>query len=187
MPVLEPVPFDGLDPQVKDLLGRAQSVRSIAGDTTTPRLWAHRPELAAAQLALHTRFHDSNIVDGRVLELVRMSIAMINDCASCKAARKSDDVSEDDLVCLSSTDPRFSPRERSAMRFAELLAADHMAVDDDVMADLAAHFTPAEIVEIAMYSALMLGGGRFAYVMRGYETDERPPVVPVVKGTVAMA
>lgn len=178
MSVLEPIRSEALDPRVGDLLGRAQAAKAISRDTTTVRLWAHRPELAAAQLALHTRFHDSNILDGRLLELVRISIAMINDCSACKTARKSADVSEEDIACLSSTDPRFSARERSAIRFAELFAADHTAVDDEVMGDLAAHFTAAEIVELVMYSALMVGSGRFAYVMRGYETDERTPVVP---------
>lgn len=178
MPRVDPVAWEALDPDIQELIELAQERGSVRDDTTVPRLWALRPELARAQLPLQTRYHDSNILDPRLLELVRLRIAQINDCTACKVARKSDTVSDEELACLSSDDPRFSERERRAIRFAELFAADHDAIDDELMADLGTYFSPEEVVELAMYCGLMLGSGRFAAVMRGFADDDQPVVVP---------
>src|SRR5271169_2855358 len=100
MPRLEPVNLEDLDPELRGLLDDAQANRAVMEDTTVPRLWALRPELAKRQLPLHTAFHTSNLVDARVLELVRLRIALLNDCVACKAARLDDSVSDEDLACL---------------------------------------------------------------------------------------
>ena len=63
--------------------------------------------------------------------------------------------------------------------FAGLFAQDHHAIDDAVMADMAQHFTAPELVELTMYCGLMLAGGRFAYVMRGWEADDGPVLTGV--------
>lgn len=174
MPAIDPVAPDAVDPRVQQAIEQAAATGALGKDWTTAYMWAHRPELALAQLPLHARYHDSNLLDERLLELVRLSIAMINDCTACKAARKSDAVSEEDIACLSSSDSRFTERERSAMRFAELFGADHTAIDQSVIDGLGRHFSDAEIVELAMYCGLMLGSGRFAYVLRTYATDGQP-------------
>jgi alkylhydroperoxidase family enzyme len=174
---LEPVALEDLDVELRELLEIAQQSGAIMQDTTVPRLWALRPELARSQLPIQTRYHDSNILAPRLLELVRLRIALLNDCVACKVSRKDDSVSDDDLACLSSDDPRFSEVERIALRFAELFATDHAAIDDDLMRALGEHLTPEEIVELAMYCGLMLGSGRFAHVMRGWAHDELPVVV----------
>jgi alkylhydroperoxidase family enzyme len=86
-------------------------------------------------------------------------------------------VSEEDVACLSPDDPRFTPREAAALRFAELFAADHLAIGDHVLADLGRHFSAAEVVELGMFAALMLGSGRLTRVLRAYEDDDRAPVL----------
>ena len=176
MPAIDPIAPEALDPRVREAIEQAASTGALGQDLTTAYMWAHRPELALAQLPLHARYHDSNILDERLLELVRLCIALINDCTACKAARKSDAVSEEDVDCLSSSDPRFSERERAAMRFAELFGADHTAIGQGVIDDLRRHFSDAEIVELAMFCGLMLGSGRFAYVLRTYASDGQPAV-----------
>ncbi len=170
MPALEPVAPDNLDPRVKVAIDEAGAVGALGKDHTTAYMWAHRPELALAQLPLHARYHDSNILDERLLELARLCIAQINDCTACKVARKSDTVSEDEIASLDPADPRFSERERAAMHFAELFAGNHTAIDQTVIDGLKEHFTDPEIVELTMYCGLMLGGGRFAYVLQTYAT-----------------
>jgi alkylhydroperoxidase family enzyme len=59
----------------------------------------------------------------------------------------------------------FSPRERAALRFAELMATDHQKVDDGVFAELRRHFSEAEIVELGVATALFVGFGRFNAVV----------------------
>jgi len=59
----------------------------------------------------------------------------------------------------------FSPRERAALRFAELMAGDHRQVDDAVFAELRRHFTEAQIVELGVSTALFVGFGRLNAVL----------------------
>ena len=59
----------------------------------------------------------------------------------------------------------FSPRERAALTFAELMATDHQKVDDAVFAELQRHFSDAEIVELGVSTALFVGLGRFNAIL----------------------
>jgi alkylhydroperoxidase family enzyme len=176
-PHIRPLAPEALDPQLRHDLAHAQGCRALS-NTVLPRIWARRPELAQAQLALHTRFYDSNIVSTRLLELVRLTIAAINDCEVCRVARKSDAVSESDVECLTTDRDRFDPAERSAMDFAELLAADHLSIDRETIDRMRRHYTDAEVTEIAMFAALMIGSGRLAYALRAYPaaTDQEIPI-----------
>ncbi|MET0377381.1 MAG: hypothetical protein ABW049_00210, partial [Spongiibacteraceae bacterium] len=109
--------------------------------------------------------------------LVRLRIAVFNDCLACKTARKSDAVDEADIACLDSDSEHFTPRERIALRYAELFVTDHFAIDDAMFAELGNHFTKAEIIELGLFVASALGGGRLAHVLRAYDNDEQPPVL----------
>ena len=59
----------------------------------------------------------------------------------------------------------FSPRERAALIFAELMATDHHKIDDGVFAEVRRHFSEAEIVELGVATALFVGFGRFNAVL----------------------
>jgi alkylhydroperoxidase family enzyme len=59
----------------------------------------------------------------------------------------------------------FSPRERAALTFADLMATDHHKIDDAVFAELRRHFSEAEIVELGMSAALFIGFGRLNAVI----------------------
>jgi alkylhydroperoxidase family enzyme len=64
----------------------------------------------------------------------------------------------------------FTPRERAAIRFAEVMAVDHRRADDAFFGELRRHFTDAEIVELGVSIALNLGLGRFN-AMLGIEPE----------------
>jgi alkylhydroperoxidase family enzyme len=55
----------------------------------------------------------------------------------------------------------LTPRERTAIRFAEKLAVDHRKVDDAFWAELRRHFSEAEIIELVAHTTLYIGFGRF--------------------------
>jgi len=89
-------------------------------------------------------------------------------------ARKSDAVDEQDLsalACQHADSERFSPAERAALRWAERFATDPHAIDEHDFAALARHFDTAQIVELQMFCALMLAGGRMTLVQRAYEAS----------------
>ena len=171
MPVIEPVPWSEVDPELRELIDAGRETGMLS-TPVPPQVWAYRPAAAKAQLRLYAEFFDRGILSSRVMELVRLRIASLNDCEACKTARKSDDVSEEEIACLASDDPRFTEPERAALRFAELFAADHFSLDEGVFTELARHYSNEEIVELGLFAALMLGNGRLAYVLRTYATDE---------------
>jgi len=101
----------------------------------------------------------------RLIELVRLRIAFFNQCRSCMALRYDGDTVDENAVCsLERPDEAddLTAAEKSALRFAELLATDHLAIDDSVYADLRRHFTEAQLVELGTAAALNVGMGRLA-------------------------
>lgn len=133
------------------------------------QIWAHRPGVAVAWLHALEEMHLRSCLPERLRELVRLRIANITTCEACLVARKSDAVTEEDLACLSADHPRFTAAERAALTYAELFAGDYFAIDEALFATLAEHFSTEQIVELNLYCALMLAGGRMTYVQRGYE------------------
>ncbi|BBX17085.1 hypothetical protein MDUV_19450 [Mycolicibacterium duvalii] len=169
--MIAPIDSDDLAPDTAAAISRARRSGALSS-TVLPRIWAHRPELADAQITLQSRFYDSAILPGRLLELVRLRIASINQCQVCQTARKSVDVSEEDIACLSDDDGRFSASEQAALKFATALAADHLSIGGDEIESLLEHFSSEQAVELGMFAALMVGSGRLAYAFRALEAQQ---------------
>ena len=83
------------------------------------RAFAAHPDILERYLAFYYPFHASDtgsVLDSRIKELVRLRIATLNGCKTCKAARLApSDVSEQEAA-VGVDDPAeaaFSPRERA--------------------------------------------------------------------------
>ena len=104
----------------------------------------------------------------RLMELVRLRIAFHNQCRSCMAIRYEaavDDGVSEDLVCSLERPAEaddLTPAERAALRYADLFATNHLAIDDAVYDGLRQHLTEGELVELGMVCALFVGFGRLA-------------------------
>ena len=101
-------------------------------------------------------------------ELVRLRIAYFNQCRSCMAIRYRDAVADglsEEVVC-SLENPgdaqELSASERAAVGYGELMATNHLAIDDAVHEELREHFSEAQIVELGMTVAFFVGFGRLA-------------------------
>ena len=176
MPAVEPVPLSALDPVLAEEV-RGRTANRTLSSTLPVQVWAHVPAAATAWVRLLAELQERSGLDERLRELVRLRIAAHTQCRTCSTGRKSDLVTEDDISCLGADDSRFSPAEQAALRYADLFATDWLAVDDATYEDLAAHFALEEVVELQMFCALMLAGGRLAYVQRAWGDDDRPPVL----------
>jgi alkylhydroperoxidase family enzyme len=164
-----PLPLEGLSDPLRASIDRGVATRMLS-NTLPVQVWAHRPAAANAWLGVMAEIHERGILPDRLRELVRLKIASITTCPVCQIARKSDDVSEADIVaCGDWSDPRFSPSEQAALRFAELFAGDYFSMGDEIYDHLREHFSEAQIVELHLFSGLMLAGGRMTYVLKGYE------------------
>lgn len=152
---------------LQDAVGRGQRNRMLSS-TTPVQVWAHRPKAALAWLALMDSLHSASVLDERLRELVRLKIASITTCQACQLARKSDAVTEQDIACLSSGSEHFTPAEQAALAYAELFASDYMAIGDEHFARLGEFFSTEQVVELGMFCALMLAGGRMTFVQQAY-------------------
>jgi alkylhydroperoxidase family enzyme len=168
------VPLSALPPSLAEAVRRGRETRMLSS-TIPVQVWAHRPQAALAWLALLDQFHNHGLLDQRLLELVRLRIASITQCQACQMARKSDAVDAQDLqalTCSAADSGHFGPTERAALRYAEKFVADPQAIDEADFSALGHCFSNAEIVELQMFCALMLAGGRMTLVQRAYE--EKP-------------
>jgi AhpD family alkylhydroperoxidase len=180
------IPTDGLGQGDRINLG----VASILG---------HRPEVAGALGALKAALQASGTLPPRLVELVRLRIAFHNQCRSCMSVRYQtaiDDGLTEDMVC-SLEQPAdadgLSPAERSALRFADLFATNHLSIDDGVYDDLRNHFGEDEIVELGVNCAYAVGMGRLAAtwdvtddVPDAFRSNSKPHLAPwVSEGVVA--
>lgn len=128
----------------------------------------HRPEVAGALGSLKAALTSTGTLPPRLVELVRLRIAFHNQCRSCMSVRYQsaiDDGLTEDLVC-SLEQPAdaddLTDAERSALRYADLFATNHLAIDETVYDDLRRHFTEDELVELGVHCAYMVGMGRLA-------------------------
>lgn len=169
-----------IDPQDWDPLMKA----AIRPDDRTPlenglmRFFAHRPELALGLGAFGGALKHNRQLPERLMELMRLRIAFHNQCRSCMAIRYNDAVTDgltEDLVCSLEKPYEadgLTDAEKAAIRFGELLAGNHLAIDDEVYAQLHEHFSDGDIVELGLYAALCVGVGRLAATL--HMVDELP-------------
>jgi AhpD family alkylhydroperoxidase len=155
---IQAVELPGVDPAALDQGMRVQvGVGGIA---------AHRPEILAGFAAVTDAIETSGTLSRRLVELVRLRIAFHNQCRSCMAIRYEDAVADgvtEDLVCSlerPADAPDLTATERAALRYADLFATNHLAIDDDVYDGLRQHLTEGELVELGMICALFVGFGR---------------------------
>jgi AhpD family alkylhydroperoxidase len=156
---------DKWDPRLREAI-RPEQLSDLEQGLT--RFFAHCPEQALGLMKFGGALKQNRSLPDRLIELVRLRIAFFNQCRSCMAIRYSDAVADgvsEDLVCSLERPQEaddLSVAEKAAIRFGELMATDHLAIDDAIFADLRRHFSEAEIVELGMTAAFFVGFGRLA-------------------------
>ncbi len=67
----------------------------------------------------------------------------------------------------------LAPFEKAAIRFAEVLAGDHLSASDELFEELRKHFTESEIIDLGFRMMTYVGYTRFIAVL-GIETFGGP-------------
>ena len=138
------VPLSDFDSELRAMLGVDGKTDRELHPTS---IRAHHPEIAKAYLRFGAALKQFSVLPARLRELVRLRIAFHNQCRSCMAMRYADAVDDgvtEELVCsLEKPDEAsdLTPAEKVALRFADLLATKHLAIDDRLYAELALHFS----------------------------------------------
>ena len=126
------------------------------------------PDVAAAVGGVTVAIRETGGLAPRLMELVRLRIAFHNQCRSCMSIRYQsaiDDGLTEDTVCSlekPADAPDLTDAERSALRFADFFATNHLAIDDGVYDDLRRHFTEDQLVALGLHCAMCVGLGRLA-------------------------
>ena len=142
------------------------------------RIYAQRPELAVKFLEFGRTLREERLLPDRLLELVRLRVAFWNQCRSCMAVRYEEGLEDgltEALVCSLERPQEaedLSDAERSAIRYADLMATNHLAITDETFDDLREHFSDPEIVELCMNVALFVGFGRMGSAL--HMVDDLP-------------
>ena len=131
------------------------------------RVAAHRPEIAARLADLLAAVTGPGEVSMLLKELLSARVSHLNRCDYCLAshsllARKLGGTEAQlGAVALGEYQP-FDESWRAALRFADAMTTTTGIVPDDVYDGLAAHWNPAQIVEITSVICMFAFFNRFA-------------------------
>ena len=162
-----------MDPE---MAGIVQTVEEMTGDSTAMRAVAHRPDIVKAFGPFYWTLQMEGLLDRKLIELVRLAIAQINQCRNCLGSRYQDSIeqglSEEMVAALpnAETSPLFTDREKAAIAFGQKMARDHYSVGDEDFARLYQYFSEKEIVELGFDVAQFIGIGRLFAVLDATNT-----------------
>jgi AhpD family alkylhydroperoxidase len=129
-----------------------------------------RPDFAQAVGGFEQAVWGSSL-DWRLHELVRMQVAMINECTVCLGWRTPQAIEAgvtDELlagVATYETSPDFTDAERVALEYTNHFCTDSARISDDLMSRLSGHYAAGEIVELTLVIGKYLSMGRFMQVL----------------------
>ena len=108
------------------------------------------------------------VLPHKLKEMCRIKISVAHQCGYCSTVRsnvaKAERLTEDMIDALDdyAASDKFTPREKAALRYAELFKQGEHAIDkDEVYAELQRHFSDEEIIELGMLCAQTDGVGKF--------------------------
>jgi len=107
------------------------------------------------------------VLPHKLKEMCRIKISVAHQCGYCSTVRsnvaKGEGLTEDmiNAVSVYQTSELFTPREKAALRYADLFKQGEHAIDkDEVYQDLSAHFSDEEIIELGLLCAQTDGVGK---------------------------
>jgi alkylhydroperoxidase family enzyme len=176
MPIIEPIPLSELAEEPRRIIEEGVADGTYA--TPIPlQIFAYRTEILLGMHQKRMSRGRGSLLGGRILELIRIRSAQLGECQPCMQSRKHDSITDEDVACLlDASHQDLTPQERMAIRFLDLLSADHHAIDADFYRELGAVFTTAQIVELGLSCAETMGVHRFLHTLDTFGTD--PPALP---------
>jgi AhpD family alkylhydroperoxidase len=127
----------------------------------------------------------------KLKEMCRIKISVAHQCGYCSTVRsnvaKAEGLTEDMVNNLSScsSSKYFTPREKAALRYAELFKLGERAIDkDEVYHELSKHFSDEEIIELGLFCAEVDGVGKFVKSLNVLSWEEACELNPkLTQGT----
>jgi alkylhydroperoxidase family enzyme len=149
------------DPELAEVIEKAAVTKSPPPQCY--RTMGNNPEVAKAFAAYWDMLHRGGNVEHEIKELARIQIAQMIGCEFC-ASQVSPLAAIDEEMKLACALPNWEhpdPRTRAALHYARTLVLDD-GRDDEVYGELKQYYTLSEIVELASFFCLTMGGNRMA-------------------------
>lgn len=135
------------------------------------RTLGHNPPVAVEFARYWELLHRGGQVEHHIKELCRLQIAQLVGCEFCaRQASPAAGVSEEERTSCARPDWEHpDPRTAAALHYARTLVLED-GRDDEVYEELRRHYTDAEVVELAAFAMLTMGGNRMA---KSWRLDRR--------------
>jgi alkylhydroperoxidase family enzyme len=149
-----------------DIAADCLQFEAVTGDSSGWRALAHRPDLLRLLRGFYTPLQFEGLLSRKLIELVRLGIAQINQCQNCLLTRYPDSIEDgltEELVRAlpdAQASPLFTEREKAAIEFGQKMARNHFSIGDEDFIRLHLHFSEQEVVELCLDVAMFVGLGR---------------------------
>ncbi len=175
MPRIEPIPMDKLAEEPRRIIEEGVADGTYA--TPVPlQIFAYKTMQIIMTNAARGMMGKKTLLGARIVELIRIRSAQLGECQPCMQSRKHDSITDEDVACLIAPGgSQLTEQERLAVKFLDLLSADHHAIDDEVYRELGEVFSAAQIVELGFTCANTMGVHRFIHTLDVFGTS--PPVI----------
>lgn len=149
------------DPGLRDVVDRAAETKSPP--PSWYRTMGHNSEVAKEFARYWDMLHRGGTVPHRIKELCRIQIAQMIGCEFCagQTSPPAQISTEEQMSCALPDWEHPDPRTRAALHYARTLTLDD-GRDAEVYAELDEFYTPGEIIELAAFFMLTMGGNRMA-------------------------
>ena len=151
-----------------------------------------RGKIGTAWVEYWNKLLYQGVLPHKLKEMCRIKISVAHQCGYCSTVRsnvaKAEGLTEDMIGDLFSyaASRHFTPREKAALRYAELFKQGEHAIDkDEVYQDLAKHFGDEEIIELGLFCAEVDGVGKFVKSLNVLSWEEACELNPRLKADVA--
>lgn len=167
-------PGDAADETVNDLLREAEE--GWYGDAAFFGAMAHQPTLFKRMVSVLETFPQSGQLSPQTLELVRLKIAEVHQCAYCATVRteavETDVAPKEEAVFGVVDGDQLSTREAVAVRLGEQLSRDPQKLTDEFFDELRGVYDDAALVELLLFVSLEIALDRFCIALTLDTTDE---------------
>jgi AhpD family alkylhydroperoxidase len=182
MPRLRYIEESEKTPQIRAMIASAE--RTGAPDPRVVSIMT-RSKVGLAWVELWNKVLYEGVLPHKLKEMCRIQISVAHQCGYCSTVRshvaKAEGLIEEminDLFVYENS-PHFTPREKAALRYANLFKQREHAIDkDEVYADLAKHFNDEEIIELGQLCAQTDGVGKLVKSLNVVSWEEACEINP---------
>lgn len=160
-------PIEVADPELRELIQRCEELG--VPDSRFPCVLARAPGYAKALLRALLLSHTEGNIDHRLKEIIRVRLARIAGdpyFARLRSARAKQEGLDEATIEAGAgkfeDDPRFTPAQKWALRYAREMYLNPEKVDAAFYAEGKNHYSEAQIMELGAFIAFHYGMQAFA-------------------------